>query len=160
MNGRATALLGLLAAPLLLPGCAACPAPAASCERLGQDLFVVATSPLQVPWIAARDAWEWSGRPDHSRGWLPVAFVGGVLLQTGLMALHAVDVAATPLHFVAGNGPAAVFDGCALPLERTAEPLGPAAGELALWGAAGVGGVVVGWWFGHTYVPHLFARFH
>lgn len=143
----------------VVAGCAAFPAPGNSADRLGQDLFVTATAPIQVPWLAARDAWEWSVGPEQSGAWLPVAFVGGLLLHGGLATLHALDLVATPIHFIAGNGPAEVYAGCELPLERGVAPLGPAAGELALYGAAGVGGVAIAWWFGGTYVPHLFARF-
>ncbi len=151
-------VVGLLAA-LAFQGCAAFPAPAESARRLGQDLFVVVTAPLQVPWVAARDAWNFTDGPDHSRGWVPLLFVGDCVLQTGLAAFHLIDVAATPLHFVAGNGPAAVYDGFSLPHQPADAPLAPAAGEMLLWGAAGAGGVVIGWWFGGTYVPHVFRFF-
>ena len=132
---------------------------AATGERLGQDLFVVATSPLQVPCVAARDAWEWTAEPDRSRAWLPIAFVGAVAVHGGLAALHALDVVAAPIHLVAGNGKADVYAGFDLPHVDAPAALGPAAGELALWGAAGVGGAAIAWWFGSSYVPHLFEVF-
>jgi hypothetical protein len=133
---------------------------AATSERLGQDLFVVATSPLQLPWVAARDAWQWTtATPDRSPAWLPVAFVGNAMVHAGLAALHALDLVAAPIHLVAGNGPAEVYAGFDLPHVDAAAPLGPAAGELALWGAAGVGGAAIAWWFGSHYVPGLFELF-
>lgn len=159
MGARRGGRLAALALALPLAGCALFPAPGASARRLGHDLFVVASSPLQVPLVAARDAWEWSGAPERSRAWLPVAFVGGVLVHGGLAVLHLADVAATPIHFVAGNGPAPTYDGFALPHRDAPEPLAPAAGELALYGVAGVGGAAIAWWFGGTYVPHLFRFF-
>ncbi|MBM4015395.1 MAG: hypothetical protein FJ293_10595 [Planctomycetes bacterium] len=147
-----------MTAALAVPGCAAVDV-AATGERVGQDLFVVATSPLQVPWVAARDAWEWTAAPERSRAWLPLAFLGGVVVHGGLAALHALDVVAAPIHLVAGNGKAQVYAGFDLPHVDAPAPLGPAAGELALWGAAGAGGAVIAWWFGASYVPNLFAVF-
>ncbi|MBL8840379.1 MAG: hypothetical protein JNL90_02495 [Planctomycetes bacterium] len=159
-RGRSGALAAAaLAVASSAPGCMLFPAPAESARRLGQDLFVVVTAPLQVPWVAARDAWAWTDSPDRSRAWVPLFFVGDLVLQSGLAALHAVDAAVAPLHFVAGNGPAGVYEGFALPHQPAATPLAPAAGEMLLWGAAGAGGAVVAWWFGGTYVPHLFRFF-
>jgi hypothetical protein len=112
-----------------------------------------------VPLVAGREAWEWSGAEGRSRAWLPVAFVGGFVVHAGVAALHLLDVAATPIHFVAGNGPAEVYDGFDLPLARSQEPFGPEVGELALWGSAGAGGAAIAWWFGTSYVPHLFRWF-
>ncbi len=63
------------------PGCTLFPAPVESARRLGQDLYVVVTAPLQVPWVAARDAWAWTGEEERSRGWLPIVFVGEFLLN-------------------------------------------------------------------------------
>jgi hypothetical protein len=135
------------------------PAPGASARRLGQDLWVVVTSPLQLPLVAGRESWEWCGEEGRSRLWVPFVFVGELVIHGGLAALHGVDIVATPVHFIAGNGPAEVYDGFGLPLERTDAPLGPAAGVLLLWGAAGTAGAVIAWWFGSTYVPHLFHWF-
>lgn len=141
--------------------CSTFPGAADAGRRFLVDGFVTLTSPVQVPAMAARDAWN-SCTDDNEKStfWLPAYFVGYTLYHTGLCALHTLDFAAAPIHLVVGNGPPRIYEPYALPMPRAADSnLGHEVGELALYDAAGIGGVVIAWWFGSTYVPHLFHWF-
>lgn len=151
-----------LAAAALLgaAGCSAFPHAADSGRRMAQDGFVVLTAPVQVPWVAAREAWAaCPGGEGRSRLWLPVWFVGCACGEAVLGVLHAADLLAAPIHLCAGNGPAPIYRGCEFPLQRNVNFFSAPTGELALYGVAGTGGAAVAWWFGTTYVPGIFRFF-
>jgi len=141
---------------LLLQGCAAFPGAAAAGERAKIDAFVAVTSPIQVPWVAGREAWDaCDGEGKSSKLLLPAYFVGYLLAHTGLAVAHTADLVVTPIHLIAGNGPAGVYRGCEFPLERQAPLASRATGELALYGAASVSSVLIAYWFTTYYVPAL-----
>ena len=148
----------LLLACALLPGCSAFPGAKVAGERLKVDGYVFVTSPIQVPWVAARESWQaCSGEEGSSKLLLPVYFVGYTLAHTGLATLHTLDLLAAPIHVVAGNGPAGIYRGCEMPLVRQ-KPLASAeTGELALYDVAGTGGAVLTWWFFFIYIPEAFS---
>ena len=153
---RGARLAAGVVAAALLQGCEASPGVAAAGDRFVVDGFVTFTSPLQVPWVAGREAWDaCDGEEKASKLLLPAYFVGYLVAETGLATLHAIDLAATPIHLVAGNGPPGIYRRCEFPLERQAPLASRATGELALYGIAGVGGVVIAYWFGTVYVPAL-----
>jgi len=159
---RRTALVTALAvASLPLAGCSAFPGAADAGERVLVDGFVALTSPVQVPVMAARDAWNDCGS-EHAAMMLllPVFFVGRACEHVGLAAMHAVDLVAAPIHVCVGNGPPKIYVPYELPMAWYPDAkLGSEAGELALYDAAGVGGLVIAWWFTTIYVPHLFHWF-
>jgi len=153
---RAASLAAALAASALLQGCESFPGAAAAGQRAKVDAFVAVTSPVQVPWVAGREAWEaCDGEGKSSKLLLPAYFVGFFVAHTGLAVAHTFDLVVTPIHLVAGNGPAGIYRGCEFPLERQAPLASRATGELALYGAAGVGGVLIAYWFTTYYVPAL-----
>ena len=154
---RRSVALGLLA----FGGCAAWPEGRAGGERALADAFVTLASPVEIPAMAARDAWKLChDEPDDSVAWLPLAFLGFTLEHTGLSVLHTFDLAATPIHLLKGDGPPRIYQPYSLPMGRVPDAdLGGEAGELALYGIAAIGGSVIAWWFGTSYVPHLFHYF-
>jgi len=159
-RGRATAVvLALLTSAGA--GCSAFPGAADAGRRLLADGFVSLTAPLQVPAMAARDAWAaCAGEEGSSKALLPAWFVAFAFEHAGLCALHLVDLTAAPIHLVAGNRPPRIYRPWSLPMERDRDGvLGHEAGELALYGVAGVGGAAIAWWFGTSYVPHVFRWF-
>ena len=150
----------LLAGALLsaASACSAFPDAGATGERLKIDGFVLLTSPIGVPWVAAVESWSaCSGDDGHSKLLLPVCFVGYTLAHTGLAVLHTLDLVAAPIHLVAGNGPAGIYRGCELPLVRDKPLASSATGELALYGVAGTGGVLIAYWFVAIYIPEAFS---
>jgi hypothetical protein len=151
---------GALVAAGLLSGCSAFPGARAAAGRMQLDAFVTLTAPLQVPWLAARAAWA-EGAADSGAAnlLLPIRLLGHCFAEAATCALHTLDLAAAPIHLVAGNGPAPIYAGCALPLERREPFASRATGELALYDVAGVGGAAIAWWFGTTYVPGIFRFF-
>jgi hypothetical protein len=150
----------LLASALLsaASACSAFPDAAATGQRLKVDGFVLLTSPIGVPWVAATESWgACSGDEGHTKLLLPVFFVGYTLAHTGLAVLHTLDLVAAPIHLVAGNGPAAIYRGCELPLVREKPLVSSATGELALYGVAGTGGALIAYWFVAIYIPEAFS---
>jgi hypothetical protein len=154
-----TISLGLgLGLGLALAGCAEFPGAGDAGRRVLVDGFVVLTSPVQVPAMAARDAWDDCGS-DHPALLLllPVFFVGRTVEHAVLAAMHGVDLVAAPIHACVGNGPPRIYEPYQLPMPWcTDSDLGHETGELALYDAAGVGGAVIAWWFATIYIPHLF----
>ena len=147
-------------AAALISGCNTFPGAKAAGERLEVDAFVTFTAPLQVPWVAGREAWAaCDGEGAFSKLWLPAYFVGFTFAEAGLSALHTLDIVAAPIHVIAGNGPPGIYRGCEFPLQRTAPLASRATGELALYGVAGAGGAAIGYWFATTYVPGIFSFF-
>jgi len=150
----------MLLACALACGCSAFPDARATGERLKIDGFVAVTSPIQVPWVAARESWEaCSGEGKSSKLLLPAYFVGYTLAHTGLALFHTLDLFAAPIHLFAGNGPAGVYRGCEMPLERVKPLFSRATGELALYDVAGTGGAVITYWFFVIYIPEAFSFF-
>lgn len=149
-----------LAVATLAAGCTAFPGAAQAGRRALEDGFVSLTAPVQVPVMAAREAWAAGGGEDgRSRFWLPLDFVGCCFVEAGLCALHALDLVATPVHVVVGNGPAGIYRTDVFPMERQRPAFGEETGELALYGIGSVAGAAIAWWFGSHYVPHLFRWF-
>ncbi len=152
---RGASLAAALVAGALQQGCES-PGAAAAGERAKVDAFVTFTSPVQIPWVAGREAWEaCDGEGKASKLLLPACFVGYFAAHTCYAVLHAADLVATPIHLVAGNGPAGIYRGCEFPLVREAPLASRQTGELALYGAAGIGGVLIAYWFTTYYVPAL-----
>jgi hypothetical protein len=148
----------LLLACALFVGCDAFPGASVAGERLKVDGYVAITSPINVPWVAARESWQaCSGDEGSSKLLLPCYFVGYTLAHTGLAVAHTLDLFAAPIHVVAGNGPAGIYRGCEMPLVRQ-KPLASAeTGELALYDVAGTGGAVLTYWFVFIYIPEAFS---
>lgn len=148
----------LLLASALLVGCDAFPGASVAGERLKVDGYVALTSPIQVPWVAARESWQaCSGEEGSSKLLLPAYFLGYTLAHTGLAVAHTLDLFAAPIHVVAGNGPAGIYRGCEMPLVRE-KPLASAeTGELALYDVAGTGGALLTYWFVFIYIPEAFS---
>jgi hypothetical protein len=151
----------LAAAVLLAPGCTAFPGAANGGRRALVDGFVSITAPVQVVWMAGRDAWQHcSGEEGSSKLLLPVWFVAHSFEHAGISALHFLDLFASPIHVVAGNGPPRIYEPYEWPMPRVEEaPYGAEVGELALYGAAGVGGAIVAYWFATIYIPNLVSWF-
>lgn len=153
---RGASLAAALVAAALLSGCESTPGTAAAGQRAKVDAFVALTSPVQVPWVAGREAWEaCDGEGGASKLLLPFCFVGYLVAHTGIAVLHAADLVVTPIHLVAGNGPPGIYRGCEFPLVRETSLASRKTGELALYGAAGIGGVFIAYWFTTYYVPAL-----
>lgn len=154
---RLVALVALAASA----GCSAFPDAGATGRRVLVDGFVTLTSPVQAPAMAGRDAWDdCGGGPAAKRLLLPVYFVGRLCQHTGLCALHTVDLVAAPIHLFVGNGPPKIYVPYELPMRWQPDAkVGSEAGQLALYGVAGIGGAVIAWWFATIYVPHLFHWF-
>lgn len=158
--GRGTRLTGAFIVSALLSSCGTFEGTKAAAERLKVDAFVTFTSPIQIPWVAAREAWAaCDGEHGSSRLLLPVYFVGYFVTETGLSALHAIDLAASPIHLIAGNGPPGIYRGCEFPLRREKYLISRETGELALYGVAGVGGAAITYWFVTAYIPNIFDTF-
>jgi hypothetical protein len=151
---------GALAAAWLAAGCATLPGTADAGRRALEDGLVAVMAPVQVPALAAVEAWE-AGRGGGalSQLLLPARFVGFCFSEAGLCALHALDLAASPIHLVAGNGPAGIYRLDRFPMERATPALSSDSGELALYGVGGAAGAAIAYWFGAYYVPHLFHWF-
>lgn len=150
----------LLLACAFLNGCETFPGAREAGRRLTVDGYVLVTSPIQVPWVAAKESWEaCSGEAGSSKLLLPLYFVGYTVAHTGLAVLHTLDLVAAPIHVVAGNGPAGIYRGCEMPLVRQKPLFSPETGELALYDVAGTGGAVITYWFVFIYLPEAFSFF-
>lgn len=138
----------------VLAGCASLPGLSGAGKRLAADLFVIGSAPLQIPAMAARDAWTEVRDPWLRPVALPVKFVGRALLHTGLTLLHGVDLVALPLHVFRECEPVRIYEAYSLPMAFAPEAaIATEAGEIALWSAGAVGGVAVGYYFFGVYVP-------
>ena len=115
---RGTAVAALLL--LLLASCSSTSAKRAG-RRIGQDAYVVATSPLQVPWMSVRDAWGLYREPGTSALLFPITFPL-FLVEHGLFTVaHAIDLAVFPVHFFRDAGPLDVYETDTFPMEITPE---------------------------------------
>ncbi len=124
-------------------------------SRAGVDLFVVASSPIQVPVMAARDGWSVSA--SSSRALFPLCFVVELVKHGGLTLLHAVDFVATPLHLVRDADPVQIYVTESFPMQtRERDQVVEESKEAALFGAAFLGGLGVAYYFFAVYVPGLF----
>jgi hypothetical protein len=157
-TARRRFLLLLLATGL--PGCAAFPGADSGLARVEADAFVVFTSPVQVPAMAGRDAYEMVDGPWLSVLSLPVTFPLQFLRHTGLTALHLLDLTAAPLHFLSDAGEPEIYRRDVFPMVVDEDaPVAREAGEMALWGAAMWGGIAVSYWLIVDFVPALFSLF-
>jgi hypothetical protein len=149
---------GALAATCLLgAGCSAFPGAADAGRRALHDTYVTFTAPVQVPCMAAVEAWAaCSGEEGSPKVLVPVYFVGYALLEAGLCAMHTIDLTAAPIHLVVGNGPSPIYDTKPFPMERRTAAWSGDTGELGLYDVGGVAGAVVAYWFGTQYFPHIF----
>lgn len=153
---RARRLLPLLLA-VVLPGCSAFSGAPSAGRRASADLFVVLTSPVQIPVMAARDAATSFENPWVSAGVFPASFVWHTLRHTGLLALYSLDLVATPLHLFNDLEAPRIYRHYEFPMSIPEDaPVAEEAADMALWGIGMVGGTAVSVWFFGYYVPGLF----
>lgn len=150
----------LLAAilPLALSSCTTSADVHNGVDRFLVDGYVTLTSPIEVPAMAGRDAWNAiaDGGPMAKLA-LPFVFVGYVGLHTGICALHTLDLVATPIHMIVGNGRPKVYEPYELPMPFVKDaPIGQEAGELALYGVGTTGGLLVAYWYFFIHAPGFF----
>jgi hypothetical protein len=126
LRGLGIALLGLA----LLSGCQGA---ANAGKRVAEDGFVVVTSPLQIPTMAARDAATNFESPAASAAMFPITFPLFILEHAMFTVIHAVDLVAFPVHFFHDVPSTSIYRAYGLPLER-----GPGANMIndALGGVA------------------------
>lgn len=152
---RQALVLGLL--PVLL-GCTAVAGAPSAGRRLLADLFVVGTSPVQLPAMAARDAAAGDAGPWEKTLLFPVRFVGGLVRHGALTGLHALDVVATPLHLFDEDEAPRIYTVYRLPMPMAEDAaVGEEAGQILLLSAGTVGGAVIGRWFLLDYLPRAVA---
>lgn len=95
---------------------AGCHAPAG--RRMAQDAFVVATSPVQIPVMAARDAARNYDDPVISTVMFPLTFTLFAVEHTFLTVAHAGDLLIFPAHFLSERESLDIYRDIGLPLER------------------------------------------
>ncbi|MCA8962611.1 MAG: hypothetical protein KDC38_18930 [Planctomycetes bacterium] len=93
-----------------------CHAPA--WRRIGHDAFVVATAPLQIPVMAARDAAINFDEPATSTLLFPITFPLFVIEHTALSLAHAGDLLIFPAHFFSDRDSLKIYREVAFPLRR------------------------------------------
>ncbi len=87
-------------------------------QRIGQDAFVVFTSPVQIPVMAFRDAIYNFSDTATSTTLFPLTFPLYVLEHSALTIAHLGDLLIFPGHFFSDRDSLRVYRGINLPLER------------------------------------------
>lgn len=152
IRGPALALVSLL-----LSHCAAFPGAGSAGRRLGADLFVVLTSPVQIPSMASRDAQEMVDTPWLSALVFPVTFVLQTARHTLQSALYLVDLTAAPLHLFNDLEEPRIYAPFEFPMvPHEHEQVWREAGEIGLWSIGTLGGLAISIYFYGVYVPGLF----
>lgn len=112
---------GLLAGLLLsLAGCSS-PRVRTAGARIGRDAYVVGTSPVQLPAMSARDAWNIFPEPGASAAAFPLTFPLYLVEHSVLTVIHAVDLAIFPVHFFNEWEPLGIYDTKDFPMKLTKE---------------------------------------
>ena len=129
-------------------------------RRAAADAYVTFTSPIQIPLMSARDAWQWElvESPVGRAALLPVTLPIQLLKHTGLTALHLLDLVAFPLHLFDEEEAPQVYDRDQFPMVMVQDS-GEEIGDLALWGVAIPGGTAVIYYMVTVLVPALFSLF-
>jgi len=105
---------------LLLVGCSS-PRVQTAGPRIGRDAYVTFTSPVNVPWMSARDAIEIFPEKGASILAFPLTFPLYLVEHTLLTAVHAVDLAIFPVHFFNEWEPLDIYDTDDFPMELDKE---------------------------------------
>lgn len=113
--------------------------------RATEDLFVVVSSPVQVPVMAASSAYD-EERPAISIAAFPFTYVYQVMKHTTYASVHAIDLALAPVHLLHDSDSLGIYDKLEFPMkpgtraEKADQYFG--AFTIALAGAAILVGVV------------------
>ena len=102
-----------IAVIILLVGCQT-----SAGQRIGQDAFVVFTSPIQIPAMSARDAIRNFPEIGTSATLFPVTFPLYLFEHTALSLAHLGDLLIFPAHFFSERDSLRIYRGIGLPLER------------------------------------------
>lgn len=138
-------------------GCAGFVGADSAGRRLTADLFVIATSPVQIPTMAARDAQAMIENPFLSALAFPLTFTAQVVRHTAQSAVYLVDLSAAPLHLFNQLEEPKIYTPYEFPMvPHEFEDVWGETGEVLLWSAGSIGGWFISYYFYVIYVPGLF----